>query len=199
MPSNKENNIAFIDGQNLHLWVNSENWNIDFTRFRVYLKDKFQVNEAYFFLGFLNDDHQTLYRNLQKSGFILEFREHNSQMLGKKKWNVDVDIVFEVMRRILEEKDFDKIILVSRDGDYIKMIKYLIEKDHLKKILFPNSKFSSLYKPFKDRYWLNLSDERVRAKIEYKKEPSGSTNTFGRLFCRDTIPFYPDCPKKQVL
>jgi hypothetical protein len=36
---NKENNIAFIDAQNLHLWTTSEKWNIDFKRFRIYLKD----------------------------------------------------------------------------------------------------------------------------------------------------------------
>jgi hypothetical protein len=47
----------------------------------VYLKDKFKVEEAYFFLGFLNDDYQNMYRKIQKAGFILEFREHNSNML----------------------------------------------------------------------------------------------------------------------
>jgi uncharacterized LabA/DUF88 family protein len=58
-----------------------------------------------------------------------------------------VDIVFEVMRRLIDEMDFDKIILVSGDGDYIKMVKYLIEKNILKKVLFPNKHFSSLYNP----------------------------------------------------
>jgi len=46
----KENNIAFIDAQNLHLGTQTENWKIDFKRFRIYLKDKFKINEAYFFL-----------------------------------------------------------------------------------------------------------------------------------------------------
>jgi len=45
-----ENNIAFIDGQNLHLGTSSEGWNIDFRRFRIYLKEKLQIEEAYFFL-----------------------------------------------------------------------------------------------------------------------------------------------------
>ena len=166
----KERNIAFIDGQNLHLWTTSEGWKIDFEKFRVYLKDKFGVDEAYFFLWFLDDDEIKLYKNLQKSGFIVEFREHNALMKGKKKGNVDVDIVFEVMKRIIDEKDFDKIILVSWDGDYIKMVKYLIEKNLLKKMLFPNGSYSSLYKTqiFR-KLWLNLSLLEVRKKIEYKK------------------------------
>jgi uncharacterized LabA/DUF88 family protein len=164
----KENNIAFIDAQNLHLWTQTENWKIDFKRFRIYLKDKFKINEAYFFLWFVDDEHQTMYRKIQKAGFILEFREHNSSMKGKKKWNVDVDIVYDIMHRLLEEDDFDKIVLVSWDWDYIKLVKYLIEKERLKKILFPNSKYSSLYKPFKDKYWMNLSQDRVKKVIKFK-------------------------------
>jgi hypothetical protein len=46
----EENNIAFIDSQNLHLGTNSENWKIDFKKFRIYLKSKYKVEEAYFFL-----------------------------------------------------------------------------------------------------------------------------------------------------
>lgn len=92
-------------------------------------------------------------------------------MKGTKKGNVDVDIVFEVMYRLVEEDDFDKIVLVTGDGDYIKLVKYLIEKQRLKKILFPNKKFSSLYKTSIFRkLGLNLSLEEVRKKIEYTKK-----------------------------
>lgn len=69
-----------------------------------------------------------------------------------KKGNVDVDIVFESMHRLLEEDDFGKIVLVTGDGDYIKLVKYLVEKGRLEKILFPNGKYSSLYKSIKDLY-----------------------------------------------
>lgn len=167
-----ENNIAFVDAQNLHLWTNSENWNIDFKKFRIYLKDKFRVNEAYYFIGFLSEDQQELYTKLQKAWFIVVFREHHSALKWKKKWNVDVDIVFEAMKRISEEKDFDKIVLVSWDWDYIKLVRYLIDKNLLKKMLFPNKKYSSLYKPIKDNYGLNLSLKDIKIKLEYKKKGS---------------------------
>ena len=166
----KENNIAFIDAQNLHLWTNSENWKIDFKKFRIYLKDKFNIEEAYFFLWFLDENQQDLYKNVQKAWFIIEFREHSSHLKWKKKWNVDVDIVFEVMKRIIEEKDFDKIVLVTGDWDYIKLINYLIEKSLLKKILFPNNKYSSLYKKIKDNFWINISLLDIRDKISYNNK-----------------------------
>lgn len=174
---NKLNNIAFIDWQNLHLWTTSEKWKIDFERFRTYLRDKYKVREVYFFLWFLSEDEQDLYTKLQKAWFILVFREHSSEMKWKKKGNVDVDIVFEIMKRIIDEKDFDKIVLVSGDWDYIKLVKYLISKDLLEKILFPNKKYSSLYKSIKDNYWVNLGLKDIKSKIEYrgkvtkKKEP----------------------------
>jgi uncharacterized LabA/DUF88 family protein len=166
----KERNIAFIDWQNLHLWTTSEKWKVDFKRFRIYLKEKFQVEEAYIFLWFLDDNNQKMYRKIQKEGFILEFREHNSNMKWIKKWNVDVDIVFEIMHRLLEEDDFDKIVLVTGDWDYIKLVNYLIEKEKLKKILLPNKFFSSLYRKIQPKYWINLSLKDVRKKIEYIKK-----------------------------
>jgi hypothetical protein len=44
------------------------------------LKDKFDVQEAYYYMGFLSDDEQNLYNNLQKAGFIVVFREHSASL-----------------------------------------------------------------------------------------------------------------------
>ena len=90
-------------------------------------------------------------------------------MKWKKKWNVDVDIVFDIMKNIVENEDFDKIVLVSWDWDYIRMVKYLISKDLLLKILFPSSKYSSLYKKIKFKFWINLSLPDIKKVIEFTK------------------------------
>ena len=74
------------------------------------------------------------------------------------------------MYRLLEEDDFDKIVLVTGDGDYIKLVKYLIEKERLEKILFPNKKFSSLYRYIQPLYGVNLSLPEIRRKFEYIKK-----------------------------
>lgn len=74
------------------------------------------------------------------------------------------------MRRLMDEMDFDKIILVSGDGDYIKLVKYLIEKNMLKKILFPNKQYSSLYNPIAYSLGINLSLPDIRSKIEYTQK-----------------------------
>jgi len=165
-----EKNIAFVDGQNLHLWTDTENWKIDFARFRVYLYRKLKVEKAYYFLWFLDDNEEKLYNRLQEAWFIVMFREHRSEMKWKKKWNVDVDICFEMMKNYADNEDFDKIVLVSWDGDYIKPVKYFIEKNKFKKILFPNKYFSSLYRQLQPEYGMNLSVWDIRQKIEYKKK-----------------------------
>lgn len=165
----KENNIAFIDGQNLHIGIMQNKWKIDHNRFRIYLKDKYHISEAYYFLGYIKDEEQDLYNNLQKAGFIVIFKKHSLNLITEKKGNVDTDIVFEAMKNIIENKNFDKIVLVSGDGDYKKLVDYLITKNKFKKILFPIKKFaSSLYKDLTIRYYDYLDNIDIRKKIEYK-------------------------------
>jgi uncharacterized LabA/DUF88 family protein len=165
-----ENNIAFIDGQNLHLWLQSEGRWIDNKKFRIFLKDQFHVQEAYYFLGFVSEEQQDLYHSLQKAGFIVSFREHSSALKWKKKWNVDVDIVFEIMKKIIEKEEFNQIVLVSGDGDYIKLVDYLIKKSLFKRVLFPNKNHSSLYKKIGNKYYFYLKD--AKEKLEFKKRGS---------------------------
>lgn len=166
----KQSNPAFIDGQNLHLGTSKNGWKIDLKKFRIYLKDKYKVTEAYYFLGYVSEEQQGLYSNLQKAGFIVLFRDHISTLKGTKKGNVDTDIVFEMMKALVERKDFDKMILVSGDGDYKSLVDYLIEKKAFFKILFPNKQFaSSLYRNLSPQFRDALDSEGVRRKIEYKK------------------------------
>jgi len=163
-----ETNLAFIDGQNLHYGTRENNWKIDFRKFRTYLKDKYHVSEAYYFFGYIDEEQQPLYANLQKAGFIVTFREHISSLKGTKKGNVDTEIVFEVMKTLIERKDFDAILIISGDGDYKKMVDYLMERGVFKKILFPNrNAASSLYKSISRAYFDYLDKKTLQKKIGY--------------------------------
>jgi len=173
MNISKESNIAFIDGQNLHLGTTQDNWKVDLKKLRVYLKDKYHIAEAYYFLGYVSEAEQDLYNNLQKSGFIVLFKEHNPTLKSTKKGNVDTDIVFEIMKNLIDNANFNKIVLISGDGDYKKLVDYLIKKDRFKKILFPNRKFaSSLYKHFGAEFFDYLYN--VKTYMEWHKKEKGS-------------------------
>ena len=166
---NKETNIAFIDGQNLHLGTREHGWSVSHQRLRIYLSEKYNITEAYYFLGFVSSEEQDLYDNLQKAGYILSFREHSSALKGKKKGNVDGDIIFGVMKKLVDNEPFDKIFIVSGDGDYKKLVDYLIKKNKFGKMLFPNNEFSSsLYKSLGREYFDYLEDKDIKAKISHK-------------------------------
>jgi hypothetical protein len=54
----REKNYAFIDGQNLHMGTTSvrDPWKINFKKFRIFLKDKYHIEIAYYFLGFVIEE-----------------------------------------------------------------------------------------------------------------------------------------------
>lgn len=188
-------NIAFIDGQNMHYGTTKCSdcallkkielkdikqqdcscgfaWKIDLNKLRVYLRENYYVTEAYYFLGYLHDENDDLYQEIQRAGFIVVFKEHNKLAKSKKKGNVDTDMVFEIMKNLVENSEFDKIVLISGDGDYKKMVKYLITKNRFRKILFPNKKFaSSLYHELGSEMFDNL--ENLKSYIELDKQEIG--------------------------
>jgi uncharacterized LabA/DUF88 family protein len=175
------NNIAYIDGQNLYMGTTKSDpkWYIDLARFRIYLRDKYKVNKAYYYLGYVNDGeiYQSLYESIQSAGFLLVFREHNSAMMGAKKGNVDSDIIFDAMKRLYKKEAFDKIVLVSGDGDYKSLVTFLINEKRFSKLLFPNKRYaSSLYKQLEPSYFDYLDSPGIKNKIESKKRRSSLGN-----------------------
>jgi hypothetical protein len=71
MPNQPPKNFAFIDGQNLHLGLKEVGITLDYRRFRIYLRDRLQVTEAYYFIGYMPEQ-QVLYSNLQRAGFLAQ-------------------------------------------------------------------------------------------------------------------------------
>lgn len=179
MDKEKVENLAFIDGQNLHMGTakrETDPWVIDLRRFRVYLAEKYQVTTAFYHLGYVHDSlrSQEIYEEIQNAGFILVFRQHSEAMIGTKKGNVDSDIIFSIMKRLYKKEDFQKVILVSGDGDYKNLVDFLIEESRFEKILFPNRRFrSSLYKQLSNKFFAYIDDRDIKSKIEkeaYKKK-----------------------------
>lgn len=174
METQEIKNIAFIDGQNLYMNTAKREvdpWVVDLRRFRIYLTQKYRVATAYYFLGFVQEANQDVYEEIQNAGFVLIFREHSAAMLGKKKGNVDSDIIFHAMKKMYKKEDFQKIVLVSGDGDYKMLVDFLIEENRFEKILFPDKNFaSSLYKKLGSEYFDYLESSDIRSKIGMKKK-----------------------------
>lgn len=153
----KLNNFAFIDSQNLNLGIRSIGWNLDYRKFRLYLKNKWNVSVAMLFIGHLPGN-EALYTFLQKCGYILIFKPTLEIKRNRKiivKGNVDAELVLHTM---IEFDNFHKAIIVSGDGDFHCLIEYLEQKNKLGKIFVPNSRYSSLLRKFnKGNYIQQLS------------------------------------------
>src|SRR3989344_5707795 len=115
-------NYAFIDSQNLNLSVISQGWRLDFKKFRTYLADKYKVTRAFMFLGYISN-YAKLYQDLRESGYEVVFKE---VILDKQlvKVNVDVDLAVFCMKEL---QNFYKAVVVSGDGDFLSLVKYLEE------------------------------------------------------------------------
>lgn len=60
---NKEkNNLAFIDGQNLYLGTKQDGWNINLSKLKIYLQDKYNIKEAYYFIRYLQEENNEFYK-----------------------------------------------------------------------------------------------------------------------------------------
>jgi len=140
----KANNFAYIDGANLHKGVHDLGWRLNYSRFRVWLKEKYSIERAYLFIG-LVPKYKDLYTQLQEAGFTLVFKDTTYDGDGNVKGNCDADLVLWVVRDAFENC-YDKAVLVSSDGDYAGTVKFLLEKDKFKIVLSPNNKCSVLLK-----------------------------------------------------
>jgi len=159
------NNYAFIDSQNLNLGIHSLGWDIDYRKFRLYLKNKFDVSNAFMFIGYVPAN-QRLYTQLQKAGFILVYKTAISYMKNGKtfiKGNVDAELVLH--SAAIEYPNYDQAVIVTNDGDFFCLVQYLDDNRKLLKILAPNSRYSSLFRPYVDK--LQTLD-RLENTLKYK-------------------------------
>jgi len=136
MENRKQNNIAYIDGANLHKGMGDLGWSLNYKRFRVWLTEKYNIKEAYIFIGLI-PKYKDLYSYLQECGYILIFKEVTYDIEGKAKGNCDADLVLKIMQDFYENK-FDQASIITSDGDYASLIKMLFEKEKLRVILSPS-------------------------------------------------------------
>jgi len=164
---------AFIDASNLFYGgEKSLGWKIDYQKLLRYLKEKYQVSEAFYFGGveihgfpydYLNSDTVAIdqlkaylanliktkvnglnetelalinshikrvhfYSKLQEFGYKLYLKPVKLYVQDdgttKKKANCDVEMTFYLMK---EKNNFNRAIILSGDGDFLPVLKYLRE------------------------------------------------------------------------
>ena len=169
----KKNNFAYIDGANLHQGIISSGWHLDYKRFRVWLSDKYGVKTAYLFIGLI-PKYSDLYKHLQECGYTLVFKQVVYDSEGRPKGNCDADLVLQAVCDAYEKR-CERGIIVSSDGDYASLVKFLLQKNRLEVVLSPHAqnKCSILLKRTGVRISY-LSDQRSLLEPSQKeKAPNG--------------------------
>lgn len=144
----EEKNYAFVDGNNLYHGALDQNINLDYGRLRLYLRNALNVKKAFLFIGYIptNTD---LYNMLQTAGFTLVFKptvpydDGDGQTV---KGNVDAELV--LYASAIEYDNYDKAVIVSSDGDFACLSKFLSNSDKLLKIITPTAQYSKLLRPY---------------------------------------------------
>jgi uncharacterized LabA/DUF88 family protein len=135
MKSVEQNNFAFIDGANLHQGLKALGWELDYKKFRVWLTDKFKIKTAYLFIGNV-PKYGKLYAHLQECGYILIFKEVVYDNNGKPKGNCDADLVLKATQDFYTHA-YEKMLLVSSDGDYSSLVSFVKQEKRLLGVLSP--------------------------------------------------------------
>lgn len=127
---------------------------------------------AYVFLGFMLGN-QDLYLMLQRSGFVVVFKEILTTESGEVKGNIDAEMILQAM---IDYDRYNQALIVSGDGDFTCLLRYLDQNNKLLGVLAPYEKgLSSLIQKFagdKVEYLRSL-----RKKIEYRPTREGGVRT----------------------
>ena len=132
----EEGNYAFIDSQNLNLGIRAQGWRLDYRTFRVYLKEKYGVSKAFLFFGYIPKN-QKLYDALTQCGYEIIFKPVLLHHPDGVKGNVDAELVLQTMH---EYNTYEKAVIVSGDGDFYCLVKYLFERTKLARLIVPDKR-----------------------------------------------------------
>ncbi len=159
----ERNNFAFIDGNNVHMALKSCGWRLDDHRFRIYLKEHYGVSKAYYFIGY-SEEHTMMYRRLQEAGYILIFKPMVRIPDGTMKGNVDAELVLQAM---IDLPTYDRAVLVTGDGDFACLVRYLSQVNKFGNVLAPTlSRCSSLLKKASGKQIAFM--DGLKAKLAYQ-------------------------------
>lgn len=154
---------AFIDSQNVNLGIQRLGWKLDLRKFRIFLEPKYAVQKACFFIGYL-EQYADFYEAACSYGYTLVFKEVVHQE-GKPKGNVDAELVLQAM---IDYPVYDRAVIVTSDGDFACLVRYLATNGKLQRVLSPGTPAlcSALLKPAA-QHRIDFLDSQ-RHKLEYR-------------------------------
>ena len=143
--------FVFIDASNLFYGgEKSLGWKIDYKKLLAYLQEKYDANRIFYFGGV--EIHNFKY-DYQKDGTT------------KRKANCDVDMAFHLMK---EKDTFERAVVLSGDGDFLPVLKYIKEIKKEVVILARGPRTAKEIKQFAGNDFRDFEYLRERIKMQEK-------------------------------
>jgi len=162
-PAESKRSFAYIDGANLHKGTVELGWYVDYSRFYIWLHEKFRIEKAYIFIGHISK-YESLYSKMRTAGFVLVFKEITLGDHGQVKGNCDADLVLYAIRDFYESSP-DQAVFVSSDGDFTSTISFLMNKGLTVRLVSPSKNCSLLLlKTNVPLVYLNTQRDLIRLK-----------------------------------
>jgi uncharacterized LabA/DUF88 family protein len=160
----KPRSYIFIDASNIHYYLKDAGWKIDWIKFQNHYNSAFQDPYFYYYEGIrskgvyfdLHPDHGLQDFNTarkRKQNYFKFLRQHdyrvrhkpvtrvydNTSGQFKHKCNFDVELTIDAIDNI---NNYDVFSLVSGDGDFEKLVRYLKGKNKKTIVIAPKDRFS---------------------------------------------------------
>ena len=132
---------VYIDGNNLYRAAKELGFDLDYKKFRGWLRQKYNTANVYLFIGLVSD-RVKFYEYLQECGFILVFKQRVS-VGGVIKGNCDAELVLKTTSDYYT-KVYDRCILVTGDGDFGCLVEFLIQNKALDRLIAPDERKCSI-------------------------------------------------------
>jgi uncharacterized LabA/DUF88 family protein len=166
---NRTKTNIYIDGANLHRAAAERRADIDYKKFRGWLRQKYAPDRVYIFIGLIPANVK-LYNYLQECGFSLVFKETVS-VGTEMKGNCDAELVLRSVSDFYTDVA-NRFVFITGDGDFACLVKFLLENNRAVSILAPHGGKCSflLRKSGAELTYLN----NIYHKFQKKKPPMKS-------------------------
>ncbi len=142
LPDKKINTNVYIDGANLKKGIEFLDREINYKKLYDWLRKKYRVKKVYLFLGYIKKL-DVFYGELTDMGYSIIFKEtffEDSILKG----NCDAELILNCIKDFYEN-EYDNAILISGDGDFSCLVKFLEERKSLCRVIAPNIKRCSVF------------------------------------------------------
>lgn len=131
----------YVDGNNLYRSAKELGFEIDYKKFRGWLRQKYNPANVFIFIG-LVPERIKFYEHLQSCGYILVFKQTVS--IGEKiKGNCDAELVLKCTSDFYT-KNFEKCILITGDGDFGCLVEFMRDNNSLQSVISPDKSKCSI-------------------------------------------------------